>query len=31
MDDGKYIAEGSFDELHQSNDKIVGAYFRDIS
>ena len=31
MDDGKYIAEGSFDELHQSNNKIVGAYFRDIS
>lgn len=31
MNDGEYIAEGSFDELHKSNDKIVGAYFKDIS
>ena len=30
MDDGRYIAEGSFDELHRSGDKIVGAYFKDI-
>jgi phospholipid/cholesterol/gamma-HCH transport system ATP-binding protein len=31
MDDGKYIAEGSFDELHKSNNKIVSSYFKDIS
>jgi phospholipid/cholesterol/gamma-HCH transport system ATP-binding protein len=31
MDDGKYIAEGSFDELHKSNNKIVASYFKDIS
>jgi phospholipid/cholesterol/gamma-HCH transport system ATP-binding protein len=30
MDDGEYIAEGSFDELHQSKNKIVRSYFRDI-
>jgi phospholipid/cholesterol/gamma-HCH transport system ATP-binding protein len=30
MEDGKYIAEGSFDELHRSDNKIVGAYFKDI-
>jgi phospholipid/cholesterol/gamma-HCH transport system ATP-binding protein len=30
MDNGEYIAEGTFDELHQSNNKIVGAYFNDI-
>ena len=30
MDDGEYIAEGSFDELHKSKDKIVGSYFKDI-
>jgi len=31
MNDGEYIAEGSFDELRRSNDKIVAAYFKDIS
>ena len=31
MDDGKYIAEGTFDELHKSKDKIVKSYFIDIS
>jgi phospholipid/cholesterol/gamma-HCH transport system ATP-binding protein len=31
MDDGEYIAEGTFDELHKSKDKIVGSYFKDIS
>jgi phospholipid/cholesterol/gamma-HCH transport system ATP-binding protein len=31
MDDGEYIAEGSFDDLHQSKNKIVGLYFKDIS
>jgi phospholipid/cholesterol/gamma-HCH transport system ATP-binding protein len=31
MDDGKYIAEGSFDELHKSDNKIVASYFKDIS
>jgi len=31
MNDGEYIAEGSFDELHKSSNKIVGAYFKDIS
>lgn len=31
MNDGEYIAEGSFDELHKSNNKTVGAYFKDIS
>jgi len=31
MDDGEYIAEGSFDELLKSNDKIVKAYFKDVS
>lgn len=30
MDNGEYIAEGTFDELHQSNNKVVGAYFNDI-
>ncbi len=30
MDDGKYIAEGSFEELHQSKNQIVRSYFRDI-
>jgi len=30
MDDGQYIAEGSFDDLHKANNKIVAAYFRDI-
>jgi phospholipid/cholesterol/gamma-HCH transport system ATP-binding protein len=31
MYDGEYIAEGTFDELHKSKDKIVSAYFTDIS
>jgi len=31
MNDGEYIAEGSFAELHKSNNKIVEAYFKDIS
>lgn len=31
MNEGEYIAEGSFDELHKSDNKIVGAYFKDIS
>ncbi|MDB5006114.1 MAG: transporter ATP-binding protein [Mucilaginibacter sp.] len=30
MDDGKYIAEGSFEELHKSKNKAVAAYFTDI-
>jgi len=30
MDDGEYIAEGSFDELHKSKEKLVGSYFKDI-
>jgi phospholipid/cholesterol/gamma-HCH transport system ATP-binding protein len=31
MNDGEYIAEGTFENLHKSNNKIVGAYFKDIS
>ncbi len=31
MDEGEYIAEGSFNALHKSKNKIVGAYFNDIS
>ena len=31
MNDGEYIAEGTFDELHKSKDKIVLSYFKDIS
>jgi phospholipid/cholesterol/gamma-HCH transport system ATP-binding protein len=31
MDDGAYIAEGSFDELHKSKNKIVQSFFKDIS
>lgn len=31
MNDGRYVAEGSFDELHQSKDEIVKSYFIDIS
>lgn len=27
MDDGKYVAEGTFDELHKSDDKFVKSYF----
>lgn len=30
MNDGEYIAEGSFDELHKSNNKIVASFFNDI-
>ncbi len=31
MEDGKYIAEGSFEELNKSKNEIVEEYFRDIS
>ena len=31
MDDGEYIAEGTFDSLHKSKDKIVASFFKDIS
>ncbi len=31
MNDGEYIAEGSFDELLKSKDTIVKAYFKDVS
>jgi len=31
MDDGKYVAEGTFDELHKSKNEIVKSYFLDIS
>jgi|SRR6185312_11372921 len=31
MSDGEYIAEGSFADLRKSNNKIVEAYFKDIS
>jgi phospholipid/cholesterol/gamma-HCH transport system ATP-binding protein len=30
MNDGEYIAEGSFAELHKSNNKIVASFFKDI-
>ncbi|MDO3643894.1 MAG: ABC transporter ATP-binding protein [Mucilaginibacter sp.] len=30
MNDGEYVAEGTFDELHQSKDEIVKSYFADI-
>jgi phospholipid/cholesterol/gamma-HCH transport system ATP-binding protein len=30
MSDGEYIAEGTFDELHKSKNKIVASFFRDI-
>ena len=30
MDDGKYIAEGTFESLHKSKNKIVEAFFKDI-
>jgi phospholipid/cholesterol/gamma-HCH transport system ATP-binding protein len=30
MDDGEYIAEGTFDSLHKSKNKIVAAFFKDI-
>jgi len=31
MDDGEYVAEGTFDELHKSKNEIVKSYFLDIS
>ena len=31
MNDGEYIAEGTFDELHHSKDKIVASFFKDIA
>lgn len=31
MDDGEYIAEGSFEELRKSKNKLAEAYFTDIS
>ena len=31
MNEGEYVAEGTFDELHQSKDEIVKSYFLDIS
>ncbi len=31
MNDGEYIAEGTFDSLQKSKDKIVQAFFKDIS
>jgi len=27
MDDGKYVAEGTFEELHHSTEKFVKSYF----
>jgi len=30
MDDGAFIAEGTFDDLHESNNKIVASFFKDI-
>jgi len=30
MSDGEYIAEGTFDDLHKSKNKIVASFFRDI-
>lgn len=30
MDDGEYIAEGSFGALHKSDNKIVASFFKDI-
>jgi len=30
MDDGEYIAQGTFNELHKLNNKAVSAYFTDI-
>jgi phospholipid/cholesterol/gamma-HCH transport system ATP-binding protein len=30
MDDGAFVAEGSFDGLHRSNNKIVSSFFKDI-
>ena len=31
MNDGEYLAEGTFDELHKSKEPIVKSYFADIS
>ncbi len=31
MNEGEYLAEGTFDELHKSNNEIVKSYFIDIS
>lgn len=31
MDNGEYIAEGSFNELHKSHNEIVASFFKDIS
>jgi phospholipid/cholesterol/gamma-HCH transport system ATP-binding protein len=31
MEDGEYIAEGSFDELNKSKEPIVKSFFRDVS
>ncbi len=31
MDEGEYIAEGSFDELNKSKDPLVKSFFRDVS
>lgn len=31
MNDGKYIAEGTFDTLHKSNNEIARSFFKDIS
>ncbi len=31
MYDGEYIAEGTFDELHKSENKIVASFFKDIA
>jgi len=31
MDEGEYVAEGTFDELHKSKNEIVKSYFLDIS
>ena len=30
MDDGEYVAEGTFNELHQSNNKLVASFFKDL-
>ncbi|MEO6980658.1 MAG: ATP-binding cassette domain-containing protein, partial [Mucilaginibacter sp.] len=31
MNEGEYVAEGTFDELHKSKNEIVKSYFLDIS
>lgn len=31
MNDGKYIAEGTFDSLHKSNNELAKSFFKDIS